>query len=88
VHHILFYEYVNDMAERRGPHREAHLARIHSERAAGRIAMAGALGNPPTGAAIVFVDVPADEIEEFARTDPYVEAGLVPARRIEPWNLV
>jgi hypothetical protein len=108
VHHILFYEYVKDMAERRGPYREAHLARIHSERDAGRIVMAGALGNPqpddgaephageaadragfkPTGAAIVFVDIPREAIEEFARTDPYVEAGLVPGWRIEPWNLV
>jgi uncharacterized protein YciI len=88
VHHILFYDYVNDMAERRGPHREAHLARIHSERDAGRIVMAGALGNPPSSAAIVFVDTPREEIEEFARTDPYVEAGLVPGWRVEPWNLV
>jgi hypothetical protein len=51
--------------------------------------MAGALGNPqPTGAAIVFEDVEPEEIEEFARTDPYVEAGLVPGWRVEPWNLV
>jgi hypothetical protein len=89
VHHILFYEYVKDMAERRAPYREAHLARIHSERDAGRIVMAGALGNPqPTGAAIVFADTPPDAIEGFARTDPYVTAGLVPGWRIEPWNLV
>jgi uncharacterized protein len=88
VHHILFYEYVKDMADRRGPHREAHLARIHSEREAGRIVMAGALGDPPTSAAIVFADVPVEEIEAFARTDPYVEAGLVPGWRVERWNLV
>jgi uncharacterized protein YciI len=88
VHHILFYEYVKDMADRRGPHREAHLARIRAEREAGRIVMAGALGAPPSGAAIVFVDVPVEEIESFASGDPYVEAGLVTGRRIEPWNVV
>jgi uncharacterized protein YciI len=88
VHHILFYEYVENMAERRAPFRSAHLKRIEAERAAGRVVMAGALGDPPYGAAIVFADVSRDEVDAFADADPYVEAGLVTARRIEPWNLV
>jgi uncharacterized protein YciI len=88
THHILFYDYVENMAERRGPYREAHLARIGGERDAGRVTMAGALGDPPHGAAIVFRDVEPDAIEAFADADPYVEAGLVTARRIELWNVV
>ena len=88
THHILFYDYVPDMAERRGPYREAHLARIGAEREAGRVVMAGALGDPPHGAAIVFAGVTPEQIEEFARVDPYVEAGLVTGRRIEPWSIV
>jgi uncharacterized protein YciI len=87
-HHILFYEYVEDMADRRAPYREAHLAKIFAEREAGRIAMAGALGNPPHGGAIVFKGVGPEEIEAFADTDPYVTAGLVTSRRIERWNVV
>jgi uncharacterized protein len=87
-HHILFYEYVENMVQRRAPYREAHLARVGAERDAGRVAMAGALGDPPHGAAIVFRDVPPDEIEAFAASDPYVTAGLVTARRIERWNVV
>ncbi len=46
VHHLLLYEYVQDMAHRRGPFREAHLERIRAEQAAGRVVMAGALGDP------------------------------------------
>jgi uncharacterized protein len=88
THHILFYEYVTDVVDRRGPYREAHLARIRQERDAGRIVMAGALGDPPHGAAIVFKDAPPEAIEEFAVSDPYVEAGLVTTRRIERWNVV
>jgi uncharacterized protein len=88
VHHLLLYEYVKDMAERRGPYRDAHLARIRYEREAERIEMAGALGNPPTGAAIAFSDAELEEIEAFVRTDPYVQAGLVTSWRIEPWLLV
>ena len=46
-HHLLLYRYVPDIAERRAPHREAHLARIRAEQEAGRVTLAGALGNPP-----------------------------------------
>ena len=42
--HILFYDYVPDMAERRGPYREGHLALIARWHEEGRVAMAGALG--------------------------------------------
>jgi uncharacterized protein len=88
VHHILFYDYVEDMLERRGPYRDAHLARIRAEREAGRITLAGALGDPPHGAAIVFAGVTSGEIEAFAADDPYATAGLVTSRRIERWNVV
>lgn len=87
-HHILFYEYVPDMADRRGPYREAHLAKIGAEREAGRVVMAGALGDPPHGGAIVFRGVEPAQIDAFADSDPYVEAGLVTARRIELWKVV
>ena len=86
--HILFYDYVDNMAERRAPHREGHLARINEWRDEGKIVLAGALGSPPHGAAIVFdVDDPA-EVERFAAEDPYVVAGLVTERRIETIALV
>lgn len=88
MHHILFYEYVPDVVERRGPHREAHLERIRAEREAGRIVMAGALGDPPHGAAIVFRETPEADIEAWADADPYVEAGLVAKRRVEEWRVV
>lgn len=76
------------MAERRGPYREEHLERIRAGKDAGRITMAGALGNPPSGGAIVFRELDRDQIEEFVDADPYVQAGLVRSWRIEPWNLV
>ena len=85
---LLLYTYVPDMAQRRGPHREAHLANIAAEKQAGRVILAGALGSPPTGGAIVFQGVAPAHIEKFIAEDPYVEAGLVTERRIEPWTLV
>jgi uncharacterized protein YciI len=83
---VLVYEYVPDMAERRGPHREAHLARIGEWFGDGRIMIAGATGDPPSGALIVFAE--GADPEEFAAGDPYVQAGLVTARRVEPYAVV
>ena len=88
VHHILFYDYVADVLERRAPYRDEHLARLRAEQDAGRIIMAGPLGDPPHGAAIVFRGVDTAEIEAFATADPYVQAGLVTARRSEAWKLI
>lgn len=88
AHHLLLYEYVDDMLERRGAYRDAHLARIRDERETGRIVMAGALGDPPTGGAIVFRGVTPDEVEAFVHADPYVEAGLVTSWRVALWKIV
>jgi uncharacterized protein len=88
AHFILFYDYVENMGERRGPYRDEHLARISEWRDAGKITLAGALGSPPHGAAIVFELDDPEEIERFAEDDPYVKAELVTARRVEPWTLV
>jgi uncharacterized protein YciI len=86
--HLLLYEYVPDIAQRRGPYREAHLEGIRAARAAGRVDLAGAIGDPPNGGAIVWRDTEPAEIEAFVRADPYMQAGLITSYRIEPWTLV
>ena len=45
AHHILFYDYVENMAERRVPYREAHLKRIGAEREAAPLPSALRLGS-------------------------------------------
>jgi uncharacterized protein YciI len=87
-HWILFYEYVEDILERRGPHREAHLERVRARREAGDLLMAGALGDPPHGAAFVFRGAEPVSIEAFVEGDPYVQAELVRSWRLEHWNVV
>lgn len=84
--HVLFYDYVPDIVERRAPYREAHLARLTELSEVGAVVMGGALGDPPHGAAIVFAS--RDEARAFAAEDPYVEAGLVTDWRVEPWAVV
>jgi uncharacterized protein YciI len=83
---VLFYEYVPDIVEKRGPHRAAHLALVGAMHDAGRCLLAGATGDPVSGAVLVFAS-PADA-DEFVGEDPYVQFGLVTRRRIEPIAVV
>jgi hypothetical protein len=84
---LVFYDYVEDIVERRVPYREEHLARLAAAKEAGVVLAAGALGDPPTGAAIVVAGDPA-AAEALIAGDPYVVNGLVTGWRIVPWNVV
>lgn len=86
--YLLLYDYVDDVLERRGPFRDEHLARLREWQADGRITLAGAIGDPPVGAAIVFDVDAAEHVHEFADGDPYVHNGLVLQRRVYRWTLV
>ena len=87
---LLTYDYVDDVLERRRPHRDDHLAHIERFAADRGLAVAGAVGDPPTGALFVFEHEsdPAGEAEDFVAGYPYVAAGLVTDRAIEPWTVV
>jgi uncharacterized protein YciI len=84
---LLTYEYVPDVVERRKPHREAHLAHVRRWSDERSLVLAGATGDPPSGALFVFEGEPA-EVEEFVVADPYREGGLIAASSIEPWTVV
>ena len=87
--HLLHYEYVAGILDKRTPHREGHLAHIAAWKESGRLLMAGATGDPPRGGLFVFAaETELSAVETFASDDPYVHAGLVIARRVEPWTVV
>ena len=85
---LLHYDYVEDVVERRGPHRGDHLALVARWHDDGRIVMAGAVGDPPHGALFVLRASDPAAAEAFMAEDPYVAAGLVRDWRVEPWNVV
>ena len=87
-HTILFYDYVADILERRDPFRDDHLAAARASFEAGELVSAGALGDPPRGAAFVFRGVVGQRVAAFAAADPYGVNGLVTDRRIVAWNVV
>ncbi|MGZ4270730.1 MAG: YciI family protein [Solirubrobacteraceae bacterium] len=86
--YALFYDYVEDVVERRGPYRQAHLDLIGRWHADGRVALGGALGDPPHSGLIVFRVADAAEVGAFVADDPYVQNGIVVGHRVEPWNVV
>ena len=85
---LLFYDYVEDILERRAPFREAHLALAAEAHRPGTLLMAGALTEPLDGAVFVFRADDRSVVEQFVEKDPYVAEGLVTAWRIRPWAVV
>jgi uncharacterized protein YciI len=85
VLHLLLYEYVPDMAQRREPYRGAHRDRITAEREAGVIVTAGAF-DPPTGGALVFKGVDPEYVEAFVTADPYMQGGLITSYSVRRWT--
>jgi uncharacterized protein len=88
VYHILFYHYVEEILERRGPFRSEHLARIQAAHTRGELMMAGALSSPVDQAVLIFRVADPQILEQFVQEDPYVQNGLVTAWQIRPWTVV
>ena len=88
MHWLLTYDYVDDIATRRAPFREAHLALVRRLHERGQLVMAGAVGDPIDGALLVFAGDDPAVVEAFVAEDPYVREGLVTAWQVRPWNVV
>jgi uncharacterized protein YciI len=87
MYFALFYDNAPDYLERRPSYRAEHVALAREAQRAGRLLLAGAF-NPPDGALLVFRADSAADVEAFARSDPYVQNGLVRGWRIREWTVV
>ena len=88
VHTLLFYKYIPDIMEKRGPHRINHMLHASKSKQEGKFLMGGAHEPASDGATIVFQGDCTEYAEEFARNDPYVQNGLVQHYTIKKWNVV
>ncbi|MEM9304716.1 MAG: YciI-like protein [Pseudomonadota bacterium] len=88
MYFTLFYDYVDDVLERRGPHRAEHLALVRRYVERGEVVLGGAYADPVDGAAIVFRVHDRAAIEAFVDRDPYVREGLVTGWSIRAWTVV
>jgi uncharacterized protein YciI len=84
----LLYDVIDGFADKRMPFREEHLRLVREAHARGEIVIAGALGDPPGGALLVFRAPSSLVAEEFAGRDPYVRQGLVVGWKVTPWAVV
>jgi len=88
MHFLLFYEFGPNAAERRAPHRQAHLRAAWEAHSRGELVLGGAYADPVDGAALLFQCDSPDVVERFAVSDPYVVAGVVTRWRIRAWTTV
>jgi uncharacterized protein len=88
MHHILFYDVVDDYVEKRTQFRELHLKHARAAYDRGELVLAGALADPVDGAVLVFRGNSPDVAEHFAKSDPYVTNGLIKQWRVRKWTTV
>jgi hypothetical protein len=89
AYYVLRYDtVVDDYVNRRAPFRAEHLTLVKDAQARGEVVMAGAVGETPDGAIIVFRADSAEAATQFAQRDPYVTNGLVLSWRVQPWHVV
>jgi uncharacterized protein YciI len=87
-HYLLFYEVIDDYAQRREAFRDEHLAHARRAYERGELLLAGALAAPVDGAVLLFRTALREAVEAFAEADPYVTNGLVRSWRIREWMTV
>ena len=88
MYYLLNYDYVPDILTRREPHRAEHLQTLKSYQERDELVLAGAVGEPVSGATFVFKVNSAAMVQAFVDSDPYVANQLVTEYRIEPWTVV
>ena len=99
-YHVLFYNYVPNILEKRTPYRSAHLKHVMNFVDKGNLQLGGAWGidgdngsvgvenKEVDGACVVFKGMTSDEIVTFVKEDPYFVNGLISGYRIRPWTVV
>jgi uncharacterized protein len=88
AYYALFYDVVDNFAERRAPYREEHLKLADAANRRGELVLAGALAEPADGALIIFRGADPGAASSFAERDPYVRNGLVKHWEVRPWTVV
>jgi uncharacterized protein YciI len=86
--YLLKYDYVENGAEKRKLYREAHSAHLQKQVNNGNIILAGIVDYLPTGAVLVFRNLTPNDIEQYAKQDPFVINGIVTKYTIKPYLAV
>jgi uncharacterized protein YciI len=87
-YYLLFYSVVDDYVARRAAYRDEHLRYAREAHRRGELLLAGALTDPADRAVLLFRTPQRSIVEDFARKDPYVTAGLVTHWEVRTWAVV
>jgi len=82
------YDFVEDYAEKRAPHRQVHLDMAWAAYERGDLVLGGALPGEDPGAILMFRGEDPGAAETFAKTDPYVLNGVVRSWKVREWYTV
>ena len=88
MHYLLMYDVVDDYMDRRAPFRQEHITLARAAVARGELVLGGALAQPADGVVLLFRGSLARGGEAFAKSDPYVRAGIVTRWRVREWTTV
>jgi uncharacterized protein YciI len=84
----VFTHFVEGVAEKRAPFREAHLANLRDLHAKGTLLIGGALVNPLDAGLLIIRAESPEEIEKLLSTDPYQVNGIWKRIECREWNVV
>jgi uncharacterized protein YciI len=87
-YYALIYMLVDDYLPQREPYRPQHLKLAREAEERGELVLAGALGDPPDRALLIFKSDSPAAARSFAENDPYVQNGLVCSWEVQPWAVV
>lgn len=83
-----FTHFTEGAAEKRAPHREAHLAHLRDLHARGMLVLGGALQNPMDAGLLILRAESKEEIEKELAEDSYSKNGIWVRIEIREWNVV
>ncbi|KDD72995.1 hypothetical protein H632_c2652p0 [Helicosporidium sp. ATCC 50920] len=88
TYQMLIYNYVDGMLEKRTPFRDAHLKLAGGMSDEGKLMMGGALTDPVDTGILIFRNMTKEEVESFAKRDPYVLNNLVTSWKVRQYMSV
>jgi uncharacterized protein YciI len=84
---VLTY-FVEEVAEKRAPHREAHLAHLRELHDKGTLLLGGALLDPMDAGLLILRAESKDAVEAILATDAYAQNGIWTKLVVREWNVV
>lgn len=84
----LSYQFGPDYLERRAPFKDAHMLHLNAAVDRGAVLLAGALMQEAPQSFVIMKADHQGEVEQYAKSDPYVTGGVVKSWSVGEWFAV